>query len=430
MSRWLLLSPLAGLLLAACAGSRAAAPQATASVANGASSSAPATAPAAKPSAAELPREVESPGARSGDPAELAPGIAAFRAGRWEQAAEAFRSVLRRNPDDVDAQFNLALTEERLGAAGRARAAYEAALKLRPDHLPSLVNLARLERQSGRAERAAQLLEAAARRPELASQPALWVQLSITERVAGNLDAAEQAARRALSLRRDPGAYEALALVSSARGQDREAELLATAALRLDEARASTHVTLGLVAYRLNEVGRARAEFDRAAALDPSSAEAWANLGALALGWRDYAGAERAYRRATELEPWSIDSTLRLAEALSAEAADDPQKAAAAASAYRDVLVRAPDRAEAICGAGWALALDRASVADAERLLRRCRDLPGTASAERQRIDARLSVLESVARAPASPPAGPKAASSRPGGDGVRGQTAGTGGSR
>jgi tetratricopeptide (TPR) repeat protein len=91
----------------------------------------------------------------------------------------------------------------------------------------------------------------------------------MTERAAGNLAEAEKSARHALSLRRDPGAYEALALVSSARGQNREAELLALSALRLDEERASTHVTLGLVAYRLGEVGRARAEFDRAAALDP-----------------------------------------------------------------------------------------------------------------------------------------------------------------
>jgi|GEM_PF-371258 len=361
---------------------------------------------------------------------ELGPGIEAFRAGRWEQAAEAFRAALRRHPDDVDAQFNLALSEERLGAGDRARAAYEAALKLAPEHLPSLVNLARLERQTGRAEHAAQVLEAAARRPALAARPALWVQLSLTERVAGNLDDAEKAARRALSLRRDPGAYEALALVSSARGQDREAELLATSALRLDETRASTHVTLGLVAYRLGEVGRARAEFERAAILDPSSAEAWANLGALALGWRDYAGAERAYRRATELEPWSVESRLHLGEALATEASDDPGKLAAAVTTYREVLGRAPDRPEAICGGGWALALDRASVADAARLLRRCRDLPGTASAERERIDGRLSALESLARAPASPASGPEAASSPGSGGVVRGQSAGTGGSR
>ncbi|MGZ6078222.1 MAG: tetratricopeptide repeat protein, partial [Myxococcaceae bacterium] len=372
----------------------------------------------------------ESREARPARDVALAPGIAAFRAGRWEQAAEAFRAALRDHPDDVDAQFNLALTEERLGAADRARAAYEGALRLAPEHLPSLVNLARLERQTGRAEHAAQVLEAASRRPALASRPALWVQLSLTERVAGNLDDAEQAARRALSLRRDPGAYEALALVSSARGQDREAELLATSALRLDEARASTHVTLGLVAYRLGEVGRARAEFERAAALDPSSAEAWANLGALALGWRDYAGAERAYRRASELEPWSVDSRLHLGEALAAEASEDPAKVAAAGATYREVLRRAPDRPEAICGAGWALTLDRGSAADAARLLRRCRDLPGTASAERQRIDGRLSALESLARAPASPPAGPEAASSRSGGGDVREQASGTGGSR
>ena len=324
----------------------------------------------------------------------------------------------------------LALTEERLGGADRARSAYEAALRLDPDHLPSLVNLARLERKTGRAERAAQILEAASRRPALASEPGLWVQLSMTERLAGNLADAEKAARHALSLRRDPGAYEALALVSTARGQQREAELLATSALRLDEARASTHVTLGLVAYRLGEVGRARSEFDRAAALDPGSADAWANLGALALGWRDYAGAERAYRRATELEPWALESRLHLAEALSAQAAEDPAKATAAAAAYREVLARAPERSEAICGAGWALAQDRKAAAEAGTLLRRCRALPDTPAAERRRIDGRLSVLESVARAPAAPSTGPEPASSRGTGGSPREQGAGAGGSR
>jgi len=356
----------------------------------------------------------------------MAEGIEAFRAGRWQQAEDAFRTAVRRDPDDADAQFNLALTEERLGAADRARTAYQSALRSDPDHLPSLVNLARLERQTGRAEQAAQMLESASRRPALAAEPAFWVQLSMTERVVGNLADAERAARRALSLRRDPGAYEALALVASARGQEREAELLATSALRLDEARASTHVTLGLVAYRLGEVVRARAEFDRAVALDPSCAEAWANLGALALGWRDYGSAEHAYRRATELEPWAVDSRLHLAEALAAQSAEIPAKAPAAAAAYRDVLARAPNRPDVICGAGWALAQERSAAAEAGRLLRKCRDLPDTPQAERRRIDGRLSVLDSMARAPA----GAEPASSRTGAGGARDQAGGTGGSR
>ncbi|HTS82868.1 MAG TPA: tetratricopeptide repeat protein [Myxococcaceae bacterium] len=293
-----------------------------------------------------------------------------------------------------------------------AREAYLAALRKNPDHLPSLVGLARLERQRGRAAQATELLERAARRPALASEPVLWVQLSLTERMAGDLAGAEQAARRALSLRREPGAYEALALVASAHGRDREAELLATTALRLDEARASTHVTLGLVAFRRGEIDRAHAELDRAVALDPSSGDAWTNLGALALGWRDYRGAERAYRRASELEPWAVDARLHLAEALAAQGEDDPAKATAAAAAYREVLTRAPERPEAICGAGWALARDRSSLAEAGTLLRRCRDLPDTSPSERRRIDGRLSVLDALARAPAGRPDGAESASS------------------
>jgi Tfp pilus assembly protein PilF len=426
MSRVLLAALVGGAILAGCAGSRAAAPGPASTAvtavapADGTGTSSATTAKAstgekaangqadahAAPTVGHRAPRAEGP---------LAEGVEAFRAGRWQQASDAFRAALRRDPDDADAQFDLALTEERLGGADRARSAYEAALRLDPDHLPSLVNLARLERNTGRAERAAQLLEAASRRPARAAEPGLWVQL---------------AARHALSLRRDPGAYEALALVSTARGQHREAELLATSALRLDEARASTHVTLGLVAYRLGEVGRARAEFDRAAALDPGSADAWANLGALALGWRDYGGAERAYRRATELEPWALESRLRLAEALAAQAAEDPDKATAAAAAYREVLARAPQRSDAICGAGWALAQDRKSATEAGTLLRRCRALPDTPAAERRRIDGRLSMLDSMARAPAAPSAGPEPASSKGTGGSPREQGAGAGGSR
>jgi Tfp pilus assembly protein PilF len=447
MSRELLVALVGGALLAGCAGARASGPQGASTAADLATPATGAATAATRPASGPAtpgPAKATNPSTSSPAPATtaaptadghsasaeehatptvgrrassgggpLAEGVDAFRAGRWQQAADAFRAALRRDPDDADAQFDLALTEERLGAPERALSGYQSALRLDADHLPSLVNLARLERQSGRAERAAQLLEEASRRPALASEPGLWVQLSMTERVAGNLEDAEKAARHALSLRRDPGAYEALALVSTTRGQHREAELLATSALRLDESRASTHVTLGLVAYRLGEVGRARAEFDRAAALDPGSADAWANLGALALGWRDYGGAERAYRRATELEPWAVESRLHLAEALAAQAPEDPAKAGAAAAAYKDVLARAPGRPEAICGAGWALAQDRKAAAEAGTLLRRCRELPDTAPAERRRIDGRLSALESLARAPAAPAAGPEPASSR-----------------
>ena len=463
MSRWLLCALLGGPVLAGCASSRAAGPQGPSTLAAKTSSSGarpetkePASggAPTASNGHAATTSEAATDKTTAADgrstsastdaqqkPTEsrrkptattgpLAEGIDAFQRGQWQQAADAFRSALRREPDDADAQFDLALAEERQGAIDRARSGYEAALRLDPNHLPSLVNLARLERQTGRAERAAQLLDQASRRPELASEPGLWVQLSMTERVAGNLDDAEKAARHALSLRRDPGAYEALALVSTARGKYREAELLAISALRLDEARASTHVTLGLVAYRLGEVARARAEFDRAAALDPGSADAWANLGALALGWRDYAGAERAYRHASALEPWVVDSRLRLADALAAQAPEDPAKATAAAAAYKDVLARAPGRSEAICGAGWALAQDRKSAAEAGTMLRRCRELPDTPAAERRKIDGRLSVLASLARAPAAPQAGPEPASSRGTGGSPREQGAAGGGSR
>jgi tetratricopeptide (TPR) repeat protein len=339
----------------------------------------------------------------SHDPA-FTRGIDAFRASKWPEAAEAFADALRAVPNDVDAQFNLALTEERRGRLDRARAAYRSALQLAPDHLPSLANLARLERQGGHAEGAVQLLVAASQRPGLAANPELWVQLSAAHRSAGDLPAAETAARRVLALRRDAGGYEALALVALAQGRTRMAQLLAESARKLDDARASTHVTLGLIAYRMDEVGGARAEFERAVALDPSLSDGWMNLGALASGWRDYAGAERAYRHAADLEPWNPEARLFLADALAAQRTIEPTKGKAAAEVYRQVLALVPDSARAVCGAGWTLGDlgDRSSLAEAQQLLRRCRQAPSTANAERERIDARLQALDSLARAPSN----------------------------
>src|SRR5262249_13036389 len=138
--------------------SRGSSPEASARPAVAPNAASAAT-PFAAPSPARPPNGQSSPGqsaevaspvpSRRAPPRDgpLAEGVEAFRAGRWEQAADAFRAALRRDPDDADAQFNLALTEERLGQADRARSAYQAALRLDPDHVPSLVNLARLERQ-------------------------------------------------------------------------------------------------------------------------------------------------------------------------------------------------------------------------------------------------------------------------------------------
>jgi tetratricopeptide (TPR) repeat protein len=389
-----------------------------------ASSATPSNSPAIAPSSAGTTAQrapQTRPDARvSHDPA-FSQGIDAFRAGKWPEAADAFTEALRAVPNDVDAQFNLALTEERRGRLDRARAAYRSALQLAPDHLPSLANLARLERQGGHPEGAVQLLQTASQRPPLAANPELWVQLSAAHRAAGDLPAAEAAARRVLALRRDPGGYEALALVALAQGRTRMAQLLADSARKLDDGRASTHVTLGLIAYRMDEVGRARSEFERAVALDPAFSDGWMNLGSLASGWRDYAGAERAYRHAADLEPWNPEARLLFADALAAQRTTDPTKGKAAAEAYRQVLSLVPDSARAVCGAGWTLGDigDRSSMAEAQQLLRRCRQAPSTADAERQRIDARLEALNSPARAAASKAGGAERAGSGVGGAGA-----------
>ncbi|HEB88326.1 MAG TPA: VWA domain-containing protein [Deltaproteobacteria bacterium] len=68
-------------------------------------------------------------------------GIAAYRAGDFEAAAEAFRSV-----ETADGAFNLGTTLIRLREFDRALEAYDHALSLDPGHLPARVNRERVER--------------------------------------------------------------------------------------------------------------------------------------------------------------------------------------------------------------------------------------------------------------------------------------------
>jgi hypothetical protein len=89
-----------------------------------------------------------------------------LRAGRFVQARQRLRAVLRRAPDLFAGQHNLGVAEQALGDWGPAAAAYARALALRPEAKETAFNLAIALAVIGRGEEAVEHYRALARHPE------------------------------------------------------------------------------------------------------------------------------------------------------------------------------------------------------------------------------------------------------------------------
>ncbi len=105
----------------------------------------------------------ELPELKTGERVFLLRGHMAFRAGRIEEAAEAFRAALDAKPDSVRARINLGSALAGAGRREEALAIYREALELEPDNRTARFNLGALLAQAGDAAGAAEALEVAVR---------------------------------------------------------------------------------------------------------------------------------------------------------------------------------------------------------------------------------------------------------------------------
>jgi len=344
--------------------------------------------------------------ANGGARALFAAALQAYEAGDLDGARQGFEKALSKDPRSLNAQFNLGVVAERQGRGDDARVAYEKVLLLDPGHVPSAVNLAVMHRQQGRADEAIALLDKALKTPGREHDASLLNSLSITYRLAGKLNESEAAARRVLVRNKDnPEAYKNLAQVAYAREQYRLAELLAGTARKHAENDPAIYNLLGMVYLKLEDRPRALVQFQKAVSLDEKFAPGFLNLGAMALSYRDYTGAERSFTKATELEPDSPEARLYLAFALDGQKGRDAKKGIAAGEAFEKVLATRADLPEAVCGAGWAYAADRAGWEKAIAFLDRCKGLQTTTDQDRQMITAKVQGLQNMLKAPPPAPA-------------------------
>lgn len=255
--------------------------------------------------------------------------VANFQAGRLAEAAEVFREIARRRPDDASAHFNLALALEAQGLPAEAADADRRAIEVRPDYAEARYHLGRLLIGQENPQAAITELERAAALqpdwpdPQLAIADALWAQGENSEAVArlrgalerwpdhgdasynlgnflmaqGELAAAAGCFERAAALLPDfPGALNNLGVVRKKQGRAGEAIEHYERALGLDPEAAEVHNNLGLALKETVQLEAAVARFEQALALQPGYPDALWNLALAREEMGQTEAAEKGYR--------------------------------------------------------------------------------------------------------------------------------------
>ena len=323
------------------------------------SSNKPAASPApSKPAASPAPsKPAASPApskpAASPDPATLAAGedtfplaLAAYQAGRFEEAEAILRRMLARAPTDAACWNNLGNLLQETRRLDEAEAAFRQAIALTPFQPEFQVNLGNLLRLAQRLPES----EAAYRRALeiLPDNPDTHNRLGNLLKEAQRPNEAEAAYRRALELKPDfADAHNDLGILLKDLGKRPEAEAAYRRALELRPQFSEAHNNLGILLLEMERFPEAEAAFRRAIELKPDFADLHSNLGNLLKQTGLYPEAQAAYRRAIELNPKDAMAHNNLGVLL-----QEAENLVEAEQAYRHALAAKPDFGEAFSNQG------------------------------------------------------------------------------
>jgi tetratricopeptide (TPR) repeat protein len=333
-------------------------------------------------------------------------GVAAFDAGKLDEAKALFTKVAEKAPNNIVTQYNLGVIAERQGRLSDAQGHYEAARKLDPKHKPTLLNLGKVYRLQDKFTEAIALYEEALKADEFDVE--LNNNLTVAYRLAKNYAKAEETARRVLSRTKDnPDAYKNLSLIYFDQGNLPLAQFISANAKKLDEKDPGVYNNLGLIYLQQQEKRQALAQFQKAVTLNKDFSPSLFNIGAMALSYRDYLTAEKNLGRTTELDPTRYENFLAYAWALDGQKGKDPKKGLRAGEVFEKVLSLKADQGEAICGAAWAYASDKTGWDKALGFFEKCKALPGTTEQDQKLIDNKvkgiLAMQKSGQQAPKEP---------------------------
>jgi Tfp pilus assembly protein PilF len=276
---------------------------------------APEAAPAAAPAAPLTGLPGEAPVELSrGAKGAFEDGVRLEQAGDLPGASAAFERAFQADAAAAFAGVNAGVLRERMGDDAGARALYLKVLDRTPTFFPAAQDLVRLDARRGKAADAEAELRARIEK----SPDAVALRNGLAEALLaqGKLDAAEDAARKALKIEeKNVPAMVNLATVYARKKRFELSRMVLENAKQIDDRDASLWNRLGFVQLSLGERNLALECFRTAAALRPDYPEAHANYGALLADSEDYQTAAVELELAVKYAPTNALAWMNLGNA-------------------------------------------------------------------------------------------------------------------
>jgi tetratricopeptide (TPR) repeat protein len=249
--------------------------------------------------------------------AELAAEISAAQSKGevdWEDVADELRDITAKHKEHALAWYNLGVASERLGKLEDAENAYRQAIHRDPKLAAAHENLAALVLKQGDARQAVSILqELVDSDPSAASAR---VALSRHQLARGDADEAVKLAQEALA--RDPkrlGAYCVLAEAARRAKDPQRVRLIVAQGIKIkDDAEAAClHLSLARVLLSEKMTAEALAEFSRVVEKDPKiGVEARFRIAEISMGYKDFKRAIDNYKAVTEIDPGNVSAYVNL----------------------------------------------------------------------------------------------------------------------
>jgi tetratricopeptide (TPR) repeat protein len=228
-------------------------------------------------------------------------GVVYFARGDDDSAVDAYGRALAINAAHGATRLARAEAHRRAGRAGDARADYEAALAADPDDAGAHIRLASLLREQGRLDDALDAAREALRR---APDPRVSVELGMIYLAQGRDDLAALVLEKAIAAdAKLPAAWNALALVSLARGKDQEAFERFDHATSLDPQFRDARFNKAAVLLDAGDYAAARAELEAVVRQAPGDLGAAVALGVAERGLGKYDRARTLWDRVVRDAP-------------------------------------------------------------------------------------------------------------------------------
>lgn len=245
-------------------------------------------------------------------------GVELLQQGKHTEAADLYRSVLRRDPFNGDALHLLAVALFQLGEAQKAAEFGERAVRSNPRAPDYHSNLGRYYLALNRYPEAADSLQRAlALAPR---HPLAHFNLALTRQNQADFNAAIQHMEEYTRINpQDAAGHHHLGNLLGGQYRFEEARASLQRVVELQPNQAEAWNNLGNAEQQLGRWRKALECYERAIALRPDYPDALSNRGAALQGLGDLAGARECYQRALELNPAMVQARGNLANLLAAE---------------------------------------------------------------------------------------------------------------